>query len=145
MGSGHLLNNKSRAKKILSEEWKTLNKVLKGEPLLEMIDPLGIVLRVNLRVYKKIGGDLNRIFNVFLNSAKEIKENKMRLIKYWENILNLNNLLKQPFSTVKLNDFWNEVQNNDLPLIHHSEAYVDANQPSYRIIHIKYRDFFTSI
>jgi len=57
LGGDHLLRDKVAAERMFREEWENLGKIQKGEFLLEVIDPKGEVLRVNLRVYRKIGGN----------------------------------------------------------------------------------------
>ena len=133
-GGDHLLSNKSKAKKMLREEWDTLDKIQKGEPLLEVIDPLGQVLRVNLRVYRKIGGAPKKMFDVFVQSAKEFKKDQRRLIRYWQIIMEMVEKGEILFSRDVLEDFLIDVGKKDFPVVHHSESYTDANRPAYRVV-----------
>ena len=133
-GGEHLLRNKSAANKKLREEWKNTEKMPKGEPLLEIIDPRGEVMRVNLRVYKKIGGNLERLFTVFVRSAAEFKKDRERLAAYWEVLMAFAKRGEIPFDRGALEDLWIEMGMKGFPAVHHSERYVDANRPSYRVV-----------
>ena len=133
-GTKHYVKGKSHCQQMLQEEWKDLGKLLKGEPLLEMIDPKGEIIRVNLRVYKKIGGDLNRIYRLFIDLMSEFKEDKERLVQYWEIVLDMAVRNEFQFSLQDLNKFWDHVKKNDFQAGHHSESYVEANRPAYRIV-----------
>lgn len=133
-GGDHLLKNKTKAKKVLKGEWKNLGKIQKGEPLLEMIDPRGEIVRVNLRVYRKIGGTVQHMFNLFVQSAQEFRKDQSRLSQYWKWILALAEKEDIPFSRDVLQDFWIKIVKQEFPTIHHSTSYADANQPAYRVI-----------
>jgi len=133
-GGDHLLKNRSEAKRMLREEWENSERIPKGETLLEMIDPRGEVMRVNLRVYKKIGGTLQRLFDVFVRSAQKFEKDRKRLVVYWEAIMKLAEKEEVPFSKDVLEDFWIDVGRKGFPAVHHSDAYVDANRPSYRVV-----------
>ena len=133
-GGEHLLRNRSAAKEQLREEWENTEKIPKGEPLLEVIDPRGEVMRVNLRVYRKIGGTLERLVAVFVRSAVECEKDQKRLVAYWEVLMELAEREEIPFDRGALEDFWIEMGRKGFPAVHHSERYVDANRPSYRVV-----------
>jgi len=133
-GGEHLMKNKAEAKKILFDEWEHLDKVQKGEPLREVIDPRGEVLRVNLRVYKKIGGNPRRLFGIFVRSAKDFLSDRDRLIRYWKFLVEMTKSGEIPFSKDDLEDFWIDVERKGFPAVHHTKAYAEANQPAYRVV-----------
>ena len=128
------MKNKAEAKKILFDEWEHLDKVQKGEPLREVIDPRGEVLRVNLRVYKKIGGNPRRLFGIFVRSAKDFLSDRDRLIRYWKFLVEMTKSGEIPFSKDDLEDFWIDVERKGFPAVHHTKAYAEANQPAYRVV-----------
>ena len=133
-GGGHLLEDRRIAEKMLHEEWENAGKILKGETLLEMIDPRGGILRVNIRIYKKIGGSFARLFDLFIRSAESYKKDERRLILYWQYVLEMVSKDDIPFEEKTLTAFWNEVEKKGFPPIHHSKSYVEANCPSYRVV-----------
>ena len=133
-GGGHLLGDKRLVKEMLREEWEDAGKIRKGETLLEMIDPQGEILRVNIRVYKKIGGSFDRFLNLFIQSAENYKRDERRLILYWQYIMEMVSNNDIPFEKQTLMSFWEGMKQNNFPPVHHSKAYVEANHPLYRIV-----------
>ena len=133
-GGEHLLQNRKEAKKMLDEEWASLDKVQKGESLLEPIDPLGEVIRVNLRVYRKIGGTPAKLFDTFLRSAKEFKRDEQRLGTYWELLMEMAENGRIPFKKQDLEDLYIEMGRKKFPSAHHSKPYIEHHKPAYRII-----------
>ena len=133
-GGEHFLTNKSKARKNLIEEWESMERIPKGETLLEIIDPRGEIMRVNLRVYKKIGGTVQKIFEYFIRSVEAFKKDQDRLVRYWEAIMEMAKKETIPFSRGILEDFYIDVGRKGFPAIHHSESYLDANRPSYRLV-----------
>jgi len=133
-GGAHLLKNKEKARKMLLEEWENTERIPKGETLLEVIDPSGEIIRVNLRVYKKVGGTVNRLFDLFVQSTQGFKQDRDRLVNYWEIITEEAMKGVLPFSKDTLEDFWIEVGRKGFPAVHHSESYIDTNRPAYRLV-----------
>lgn len=133
-GGKHLLKNKRTARKMLREEWEDAEKILKGETLLEMIDPRGKIMRVNIRVYKKIGGSFARFFDIFVCSGEKYVKDEKRLALYWQYVLEMVSKGDIPFEKETLKSFWDDVERKGFPPIHHNKAYVEANRPSYRLV-----------
>ena len=133
-GGEHFLHDKTKARKMLQEEWENTERIPKGESLLEIIDPRGEIMRVNLRIFKKVGGTVRQIFDLFVRSAREFEEDRERLVQYWETIMNMAERGEIPFSKDILEDFYIEMGRKGFPVIHHSESYIDANRPAYRIV-----------
>ncbi|MFH1940850.1 MAG: hypothetical protein ABIL68_02005 [bacterium] len=141
-GGEHLIKNKAKTKKNLFDEWDNLDKVQKGESLLEVIDPRGEVLRVNLRVYKKIGGNPRQLFDIFVRSARDFRIDRDRLVRYWEFLMEMAKNEEIPFSRDDLEDFLIDVGRKDFPAVHHTKEYVEANQPAYRVVLKRYWEGF---
>ena len=133
-GGRHLLMDPVESKKKLLEEWDSSERIPKGEPLLEVIDPRGEVIRVNIRIYKKTGGKLDELFKAFQQSAMNFPDDKDRFIGLWGVAMELAENREIPFSKVLMEDFLIDQGKLDLPMIHHSDPYIDANRPSYRVV-----------
>ena len=133
-GPAHLIDNETKARNLLWEEWETLEKVRKGESLLEMIDPKGEIIRVNLRVYKKIGGSKHHLFDIMMRSAGKVPKDDSRFIDYWREIEGMAHRGEIPFEREELNDLLIEKGRLEFPPAHHSKQYVETNQPAYRLV-----------
>jgi hypothetical protein len=133
-GGSHLLLNSDEVKKNLQKEWDQTERIPKGESLLEVIDPRCEVMRVNIRIYKKIGGTPVHLLRIFKQSVKSFPKDKNRFIATWEMAMDLAEDSEIPFSRSLLEDFLIEQGKNDLPAVHHSDQYIESNRPSYRIV-----------
>lgn len=136
-GGAHFVEPKRQMKKRLIEEWNHLDKVQKGERLLEVIDPEGLVIRVNLRVYKKIGGSVRRIFDVFTRSAEKFQRDDQRLIAYWKAIIDMSESEEIPFSKGNMEDLFIDMGKAGFPPVSHSRRYKESHRPAYRVIQKK--------
>ena len=133
-GPNHLLENQDQAKAMLREEWENTEKIVAGETLLEVIDPLDQIIRINLRIYKKVGGKSDHLFNLMVQSAQLFQKDGERLIRYWNWITEWARNPEWFFPKKDLDHFWAEMEKEHFPMCHHSKSYIDANRPSYRIV-----------
>ncbi|MBN2031391.1 hypothetical protein JW824_14250 [bacterium] len=133
-GTGHLLEDEAEAKALLQEEWEHTEKSPSGEALIEVIDPLDQVIRINLRIYKKVGGKPGNLFDLIVRSAQLFQKDPERLMRYWQWITEWAEDPEWPFAKRELDRFWIEVEREHFPPKHHSQKYVDAHRPSYRIV-----------
>ena len=133
-GGSHFLGNHADTKNHLQEEWNNTERIPKAETLLELIDPRGEIMRVNIRIFKKIGGPLDQLLQIFIESVKTFQKDRSRLVETWEKIMDLAEEKKVPFSRTLLEDFLIEQGKNDFAMVHHSDPYIEFNRPSYRIV-----------
>lgn len=137
-GVAHLLADEKEARRQLSEEFTNLTQVLSGERLFELIDPKGIIYRINLRPYKKIEGDIDRLFDAFLLTRGEVSGTRADFLCLWKEVKQLTEKLSLPFSLADINRLEPKFQNGDPPILHHSRSYIRLNRPSYRLIAVKH-------
>ncbi len=133
-GGAHLLGCPEKAKKAFEEEWKTPGKTLRGEALFEMIDPFGELVRINLRVWKKRGGDPELLWPVLMESARQFQGNENRLHAYWELACEMAQKRMILLSCESLSRYWEKMKKARFPAEHHSAGYGAANRPSYRLL-----------
>ena len=143
-GVKHLLGDEAQAKKVLLSEWETLDKIQKGEALLEVIDPVGEAIRVNLRVLRKIKKNPLGLFEMMKRSADHFQNDEQRLVRYWETIMEWSDERIIPFAKDDVEDFWIDVGRRGFPAVHHSESYTVANRPAYRVVLKSFLEGFTS-
>jgi hypothetical protein len=133
-GVEHFLKEEKEAYRRLSEEFGGLKDVLPGERLFELIDPKGMVHRVNLRPYKTGGGELDVLFETFLSTRGEVAGTRTDFTCLWREAAQLTERLSLPFSLGEIRRLELRLRNGDLPILHHSGRYAELNQPSYRLI-----------
>jgi len=141
-GPSHV-SDYNEARLTLEKEWKTLGRVQKGEMLLEMIGPGADIMRVNLRLYRKTGGSVEALFPVFRQSAESCTGDPGKITLYWDWLLQLADEEELPVSKEDLAEFGNEMRELNYPAVHHSDEYVEANDPSYRVVLKNFWEGFT--
>lgn len=134
LGGEHLLESGAAAEKALKQEWDELDKVQKGEVLLEPIDPRGEVLRVNLRLYRKTGGTPEALLSLFEISAGKFRRDEQRLNAYFQACIDAADRDELPFGKQELEDLYIEMGRQGFPPKHHSKAYREHHKPAYRIV-----------
>ncbi len=133
-GGGHLLADRSQVLARIREEWQVMERIPKGETLLEIIDPAGEIMRVNLRLYKKTGGTPEEMADLFIQSAKMVQPDRKKLVQTWEAVTEMAKSDQIRLSVDEMEDFWIEMGRKDFPPAHHSDSYIEVNRPAYRIV-----------
>jgi len=133
-GSAHYVGNRKVAERQLRREWEDGQRIPKGETLIEIIDPRMEKIRINLRLYKKIGGDLKTLVDVFIKSAEMSKMDRGRLFKYWDLLSRWSLDGEVPFSIKDIQNLWKKVKSAGFPPGSHSDEYLNANRPAYRVV-----------
>lgn len=136
-GVEHLLVDEREAHRSLNEELTNVTQCLPGERLFELIDPGGMIYRINLRPYKSRGGTLKRLFRALVLTRSEVTGTRANFFSLWNEAKQLAGRLLLPFSLGDLKKLEHTVQNGDLKALHHSESYVRLNHPSYRLMAVK--------
>lgn len=137
-GLEHLFSDEKGAYRALCEELEGLTQPLSGEKLLELIDPKGIIYRMNLRPYKTKRGNLDRLFKVLLLTKRRVSGTRMDFLSLWEEAKKLIKKLSLPFSLEHMKKLEFSFLNGDLPILHHSKSYERLNHPSYRLVATEY-------
>jgi hypothetical protein len=132
-GIEHLLSDLEAAKCYLAQE---VDAIIAddAEAMLESIAPDGAVVRLNLRPYKFHHGDLEKLFQAMLDSAKQIKGSQEDFLKWWEFFKQAVIQNKLDFDLAELEAFDQKAQSENYPPMHHSPHYREANQPAYRVL-----------
>jgi len=134
MGVEHLLEDEEAAWRGLKEEFERVDaSEFPEEPLLERVSIDGSVVRVNLRVFKRLGLSLKELFRAMLRSAERIKADKMGFVRLWNGYVGLVREGRLDFDFERLLEFDRGVRTRGHPPVHHSGRYVEANKPAYRI------------
>jgi len=134
MGPEHNIRSVEDLKKSLESEMADMGKPLQGEALIEIIDPMSKIVRVNLRIYKGTGGTASGMANLFYKSAKRFKKDYARLLLYRDYLFDLAQKGKIPFDHDKVKRYWNNMEKKNFPAVHHSLSYAEKNRPAYRVV-----------
>lgn len=133
LGSEHAAADDSQARVWLEREVEALAEGPES-PVIEPLPANGQIVRVNLRPYLAQQGDLEALLDGFIRTAREYKGTEEQFRRYWryaeqmaeEGILGL--------AVNELRRFFQDMEAQGLPAVHHSEAYRKAYQPAYRVL-----------
>jgi hypothetical protein len=135
-GGEHAIEDEGMARQWLDREWLNLTTVGIREPALERLDPKGRIVRIHLRPYKHSGRDREMLLALFVRSAERFRPEKVELRRVWA-ALGVE-LMKRPLSKhLTLSEFRRltmPLERANFPAIHHSDAYVGAYRPAYRVV-----------
>jgi len=133
-GCEHAVDEKSRER--LYEEFEMAEPNEK-EKVTEKISDF-LIYRINIRPYKALEGEKETLFEWFYESSKMKEGTIKEFLINWK-VFRLVNEHKHYFLDKEIKDFEKIIKQEyskrkQLPLVHHSEEYRKANNPSYRVI-----------
>ena len=133
MGSAHMGLDSVKAFNYLNYELQQI-EADSSEPLIEEIAPQGKVVRINLRPFKAIKGNKEKLTSAFIQTANKFKSSIKNLENYWQALIIMVKKNQIPFNAHDLQTFFNEMRKQSFPAVHHSEKYKERYKPAYRVI-----------
>ena len=133
-GPGHAIPDPDAAVRWLDRELEDLGPPLVGEAPCEVLGGQPILVRVNLRPFVAGGGDVAELLDAFVATAGEVRGDSgqigeaIEIVVRWLRSDGWENLAD---ALERLGD---ELAPKGYPAIHHSEAYVEAYRPAYRVV-----------
>jgi len=132
-GNEHLVTDESEARRYLLAELESV-QADSSEQLVEVLNPNGTVVRVNLRPFKARGLDPQRLVESMLASAKAIHPDRDAFEGWWQRIVDAAGRGGLPWSADALRAFAAAKKADGYPAIHHSDVYVAKYAPAYRVL-----------
>jgi len=133
-GPGHAIPDRDAAARWLTRELGELGPPLVGEVACEVLGGRPILVRVNLRPFVAGGGDATELLDAFVATAGEIRGDPGRMGEALEIVVKWLRSDGWGNRADALQRLGAELAPKDYPAIHHSEAYVEAYHPAYRVI-----------
>jgi hypothetical protein len=133
MGPGHLIPDKGSAFERLCHEFEQI-EILFSQPLLEEIDPLGQLVRLNLSPFKKQNGDLKKLFEVFYQTSITFKTIPLNMKQYCDEIISMLSKHKSTYDSHDQKSYFQIKESQNFPAVHHSAKYRNTYHPAYRLI-----------
>ncbi len=136
LGIGHMIADSAKAKAFLLDEMYRIdeNDGMISDSLLESVSPDSVMLRVNLRPFKKNGYPAELLFQAMLGTTYGHMPEKDKLISDWNVFIQLNRNGHFCFPADELDAFHRKIIENNYPIIHHSKEYSSQYKPAYRVI-----------
>jgi hypothetical protein len=105
------------------------------DPLWESVRPDGELLRLNLRPFKAVGGDLEVLAAACLETGQRAWGTQAELRMAWEHVIAGCQRLAWPGLAVdEITAFTSWLQANEFPPAHHSQGYRNLYRPAYRLV-----------
>ncbi len=134
-GPGHVVKNKKKALEWIERDLEDPGIDI---PLLESIHPDNAMLRLHLHPYAARGGNLKRLRDAFVASARDVPGSADMMTAWWaalcawveaEGILDT-----ADFDPREMRLFGRMHAARGWPAVHHSVAYRTAYRPAYRVL-----------
>lgn len=133
MGPAHIFQNEAFAYSCLKKECESHNNNNETELYVDISLDHELV-RLNIPVYRN-HGNADLLFEILLETAKQITPDKKRLMRCWFELGSL--IENKNFDNFTQNQ-WKELNKilgeKDFPPLSHSKTYKNLYKPSYRIV-----------
>jgi len=134
LGPGHAIPSREAAVAYLESELASLTPITAAEPLCEPLGGAPAMVRIHLRPFLASGGDPERLLEAFMTSADEVVIDRQRFDRALiEAPQRLRSLGRQGLAA-GLDRLAEQMRAQDLPALHHSDAFREAYGPAYRVI-----------
>ncbi len=133
MGNEHLMGDTALARKYLLEELASVDSS-SNEPYIEYLTTDSSVARINLRSFKAKRGNPESLFQAMLKSASLIKPSVETLRRFWSDVEFLAEEGRIPFKKKDLRAYFQMLEEQNFPAVHHSQPVKDTYHPAYRVV-----------
>jgi len=133
MGSEHAVQDLDVTRAFLERE---VNELTDGpeEPIKDIISADGRIARINLRPYLASNASLSKLLDAFIRTANEFEGSILKLKHYCYYAERLAGEGSFAFSRTAIRTFFDQMEVQGFPAVHHSASYATAYQPAYRVV-----------
>ena len=138
LGIEHIMGDTAAARNYLEYEMSAVQESeFPDEPLIENISTDTSIVRINLRSFKRLGMNTEKLWRTMVASAESYPKVDEKFIHAWKMLVSLckTEALSFNYETVKLFD--EQMKSNNYPSAHHSKVYMDTYKPAYRVVLLK--------
>jgi hypothetical protein len=133
-GVEHFLTDTAGVRTYLLDELATMDTTSQREPLIERISPTDEIVRINLRPFKQLQLDPEKLVQAMFLSASETKPDTEGLYHDWNEFAALVRFGFLNFPMKDVEEWDSRVSAGNLRPAHHSEVYIDTYKPAYRVV-----------
>lgn len=133
-GVEHLLTDTAGVRKYLSDELATMDTTNHGEQLIERISLSDDIVRINLRPFKQLQLDQEKLVHAMFLSASETKPDTEGLYHDWNEFVSLVRYGFLDFPMKDVEEWDARVSAGNLQPAHHSQKYGELYKPAYRVV-----------
>jgi len=133
MGNEHLMNDTTAVRMYLEEEFTSIDSSSQ-EPLIEYLTSDSSIARVHLRAWKKQKRNQEKLFQAMVMTASAVQPSTDLLLEFWNDVETLAEKGTIPFNKRELNEYFQKMEQQNFPPVHHSKIFRNSFHPAYRII-----------
>jgi len=134
-GVGHIVKHGSHALECLRRELDNLDlRQQRNEQLVENSSAEGLMVRVNLRPFRRQGLSAEKLFDAMCHSAERNRGSRRELLAQWRTFMKLVETGTLDFDPSALRRFDRFIAGHRYPVLHHSKEYARLYNPSYRVV-----------
>jgi hypothetical protein len=134
LGPGHAIPNREATAAWMEREIEGLGPPLEGELPCEALGGEPPLVRVNLRPFVARGGDADFLLDAFVASANLERGSSRRMEVVLALAASYVQCAGRGELAPELKTVTAELAENGYPAIHHSQAYIEAYRPAYRVV-----------
>jgi hypothetical protein len=137
MGSEHVMDDTVGVRLWMSRELMTMGEEggdVAREPMIDTIAPGGRVVLVQLRPWVAAGRSTDSLLTAFIRTAAAIRPDTALLESYLAVADTLARAGALPFREAAWRELVDGQRRADFPAVHHSDAFVQAYRPAYRVV-----------
>jgi hypothetical protein len=133
-GPGHAISDREAAEAWMEREIESLDPPIEGELSCEALGGEPPLVRVNLRPFVVRGFDSDQLLEAFIASANLVRGTRRRMEVVLALAISYVQCAGRGELAPDLKALSTELAGKDYPAIRHSEAYVEAYRPAYRVV-----------
>jgi hypothetical protein len=137
LGSEHAVCDEQAARDWLERELTEMNGG-PDDPLFDPISPDGQILRIHLRPYTRAGKNPETLLRAFVQTANEWHGSLETLKGYGAAAAGWPGAETGSIRPDELKTFFDKMEAQDFPAMHHSEVYKRLYGPAYRVVARQY-------
>lgn len=133
LGNEHAAAKMPAAQERLDQEIAAIDKNATEELLVEPIHPENALVRINLRPFVRAMYDTRRLAEIFCQNSSSNGTSDFH--QYWSEICSNKQILESLVeSSESIDSFISYANQNNYPVLHHSEPYRINYKPAYRVV-----------
>jgi hypothetical protein len=140
LGSQHAINDEKVARSWLERELVEMG-VGPEDPLLDPLPPDGSIVRVHLRPYLQAGKNPETLLQAFIRTANDWRGSSEKLIQVGAAAARLAHTERWSIQPEEIEAFFEEMESQDFPAVHHSEIYQQYYHPAYRVVAMQFLEY----
>lgn len=135
LGIEHIMGDTLAAKEYLEYELSSIQESeFPEESLIENISTDTSIVRINLRPFKRLGMNAEKLWRTMVFSAERYSKVDKKFVHTWTLCVKLCEKEVLSFDVEKVKFFDDQMKGNNYRTAHHSNRYMDTYKPAYRVV-----------